>query len=129
MELGAKLYNKKVLKLFREHRHSGRIKNADGVGKVGNPNCGDILILYLKVRDNKIIDVKYETLGCAAAIASSEALCILAKGKTIEQALKISDKDIANFLGGLPVHKYHCSILGANGLRKAIMDYKNKAEK
>ncbi|MBI5871947.1 iron-sulfur cluster assembly scaffold protein [archaeon] len=122
-------YNKKVLKLFTEHKHSGRIRDADGIGKVGNPNCGDVMTVFIKVKNNRIADIKYETLGCAAAIASSEALCILAKGRTMEQALKINAKDIAGFLGGLPVHKYHCSLLGANGLRKAVMDYGKKKER
>jgi nitrogen fixation NifU-like protein len=124
------MYSKKVLKIFNNPKFSGEIKEPSGIGEVGNIRCGDILRIYIKVKNNRIIDIKYLTLGCVAAIVSSEVLCKLAKGKTISEALKITDKDIVKELGGkLPPIKYHCSVLGANGLRKAIEDYKRKVKK
>lgn len=114
------------MKRFKKPRNVGSIRNADGVGEVGNLKCGDILKLYIKVEKNKITDIKFETFGCVAAIAASDALCDLAKGKTVDAALKITDKDIAKELGGLPCIKLHCSVLGSNALRKAIEDYKKK---
>lgn len=120
------MYSKKVLKLFQNPKFSGKIKEPSGIGRVGNLVCGDIMEVYIKVKNNKIVDIKYLTMGCVAAITSSEVLCKLAKGKTIDQALKITDKDIIKELGGLPKIKFHCSVLGANGLKKAIEDYKKK---
>jgi nitrogen fixation NifU-like protein len=129
------LYTKKVMKYFRDPHNYGRIKNPDGVGKVGNPVCGDVMWLYIKVGKNKkgkeiIKDIKFETFGCVAAIATSSVITDLAKGKTLENALKIDKKQIAESLGGLPPIKLHCSVLAADALFEAIYDYfsKNKRE-
>lgn len=127
-------YDKKVIKRFLKPKFSGEIKNADAVGEVGNSQCGDIMRVYLKIKkDNKgnekIKDIKFKTMGCVAAIASSDVACELAKGKTIAEARKITDKDILNKVGGLPQVKHHCSILGAQALRKAIENWENKKQK
>lgn len=121
-----KMYSNKVLKHFKDPKHMGEIKNADGIGKVGNPTCGDLMHVYIKVKKDVITDIKFQTFGCVAAIAASDALCELAKGKTLKQAEKIEDKDIADYLGGLPAIKHHCSILGATALKDAIKDYERK---
>lgn len=107
-------------------KNMGEIKNADGVGKVGNPICGDILWVYIKVKDDKIKDVKFRTFGCAAAIATSSMITRLAKGKTIKDAEKIDIEDVASSLKGLPLIKMHCSALASQALKKAIDDYKRK---
>ena len=120
------MYSKKVLQHFQNPRFVGEIKDADGVGEVGNIKCGDIMEVFIKVKDNKIVDIKFKTYGCVAAIASSDVLCELAKGKTIEQALKITDRQIAKHLGNLPLIKLHCSVLGQKALKEAIKDYKKK---
>ena len=101
------------------------MKNPDGVGQVGNPACGDILKFYIKVKDNKIKDIRFETLGCAVAIAVSSAITEMVKGKTIKKALEISDQDVADELGGLPGFKMHCSNLAAQALKKAIENYQD----
>lgn len=129
-------YSKRVMQHFLHPRNIGNIKNADGVGKVGNPICGDILILYIKVgkrkEENKekeieyIKDIKFQTLGCAAAIAVSSMITELAKGKTLKEAEKITNKNIIHELGFLPRTKYHCSLLGEEALKKAIEDYRTK---
>ena len=124
-------YTKKVLKRFAKPKFAGEIKNADAVGQVGNAACGDVLRVYLKIRKNKkgedyIKDVKFKTMGCVAAIASSDAVCELAKGKTIKEALKINKKDILKEVGNLPFIKHHCSILGEEALLKAIENYEKK---
>lgn len=116
-------YSKEVLKRFTNPKHFGEIKNPDGVGQVGNPQCGDIMKIYFKIKDDKIKDVRFQTFGCVSAIASSDALCELAKGKTIEEAKKINNKEIIEKLKGLPSIKIHCSVLGASGLKKAIENY------
>ena len=120
------MYSKKVLEHFQNPKNVGEIKKADAIGEVGNVKCGDIMRVYLKIKNNKITDIKFKTYGCVAAIASSDALCELAKGKTIEHALKITDKQIAKHLGNLPPIKLHCSVLGMKALHKAIEDYKKK---
>lgn len=124
------MYSEKVLKRFKKPKFAGVIKNPDGIGKVGNTRCGDVMKIYIKVEKKKgkeyIKDIKFHTFGCVAAIASSDVLCELAKGKTIEQAEKIRDKDIAKALDGLPQIKVHCSVLGASALHEAIKDYKSK---
>ena len=128
-------YSKKVLKHFTEPRYYGKMKNPDGRGKVGNPVCGDVLEIYLKIgkkpkkQGDYIKDISFQTLGCCAAIAVSDALCDLAKGKAIENALKIKNNEIVNSLGGLPAIKYHCSLLGVDALWEAIYDYLNKNKK
>ena len=116
-------YSKKVLKYFQNPRNQGKIKNPDGVGMAGNPICGDIMKIYIKVKDNKIKDIKFETLGCAAAIASSSMLTEMVRGKTLKQALKVTKKDIVKKLGGLPVIKIHCSMMAVEALHKAIENY------
>ena len=124
-------YSKKVIEHFTKPHNQGSMKNADGVGTVGNPKCGDIMRMYIKVSKNKkgeetIKDVKFETLGCGAAISTSSMTTDLAKGKTLEEALKITNKAVADELGGLPTPKMHCSNLAADALKKAIEDYKSK---
>jgi len=121
-------YSKKVMQNFLHPKNMGEIKNADGVGKIGNPRCGDVMWVYIKVgkKDKKefIKDIKFKTFGCTAAIATSSMITQLAKGKTIEQAKKITTKDIAKSLKGLPPIKMHCSNLASDALRKAIEDYR-----
>ena len=124
------MYNKKVIKHFLHPKFFGKIKNADAIGKAGNPVCGDLLTLYLKIgKNNKIQDIRFETLGCGAAIASSDMICEMAKGKTLQEALKIKFEDILKDLGELPLVKVHCSILATQALRGAIEDYKIKNQK
>jgi len=121
-------YSKKVMKEFLHPKNMGEIKNPDGVGKVGNPLCGDIMWVYIKVdrKTDKIKDIKFKTFGCTAAIATSSMITQLAKGKTLEKAQKISINDIADSLKGLPPIKMHCSAMATQALNKAIADYKNK---
>ena len=111
---------------FMNPRNMGEITDADGVGTVGNPVCGDMMTIYIKVKEDYILDIKFKTFGCGAAIATSSMLTELAKGKTIDKAMKISRKDIADSLNGLPPLKMHCSNLAADGLRAAIEDYRKK---
>ncbi len=120
------MYSDKVIEHFRKPKNMGEIADADGVGKVGNPVCGDLMTIYIKVKDGKLEDVKFKTFGCAAAIATSSMITELAKGKTIEEAEKITRDDVANELDGLPPIKMHCSNLAADGLREAIKDYLSK---
>jgi nitrogen fixation NifU-like protein len=122
------MYTKKVMEHFRNPRNMGDMPDADGVGTVGNPVCGDLMTIFIKVKDNKIADVKFKTFGCGAAIATSSMITELAKGKTLEEATKISRGDVAESLGGLPPVKMHCSNLAADGLRAAIEDYLKKKE-
>ncbi len=119
-------YNKEVMEHFTKPKHIGEMKNPDAIGELGNMKCGDVMKIYLKIKDDKIKDIKFQTFGCVAAIASSDVLCELAKGKTIKQAEKITNKNIINKLKGLPSIKLHCSVLGAGALKKAIENYKNK---
>jgi len=119
-------YSEKVMDHFMHPRNVGRIKDPDGVGKAGNPICGDMLIIYLKVKDEVIVDVKFETFGCAAAIATSSMVTELVKGKTIEEALRITNKTVAQALDGLPPVKMHCSLLAEDGLRGAIKEYRSR---
>jgi len=120
------MYSKKVLDHFTNPRNCGKIQKADGVGKVGNPICGDIMTIYIKVNKKKdtIEDIKFETLGCAAAIATSSMITDLAKGKTLDEALKITRDNVAKNLNGLPPIKMHCSNLAAEALHRAIEDYR-----
>lgn len=125
------VYNDKVMDHFINPRNLGSIKDADGKGEVGNPVCGDMMNLYIKVDKNgvqgeTIAEIKFETLGCGAAIATSSIVTEMAKGKTLEEAEKISDLDVAQELGGLPPQKLHCSNLAASALKKAIRDYRSK---
>ncbi|HHT78376.1 MAG TPA: Fe-S cluster assembly scaffold protein NifU [Actinobacteria bacterium] len=123
------MYNEKVLDHFTNPRNVGSIENADGVGEVGSPVCGDMMTFYIKVKDNKIDDVKFKTFGCGAAIAVSSMVSEMAKGKTLDEAMKISNEDVAAKLGGLPDNKMHCSNLGAEALHAAIENYRKKGEK
>jgi len=124
------MYSEKVMDHFRNPRNMGEIKDADGIGKVGNPICGDLMWIYIKVKDNKLEDIKFKTFGCGAAIATSSMITELARGKTLEEALRITRQDVAEALEGLPPVKMHCSNLAADGLHAAIEDYlKRKGEK
>jgi len=116
-------YSKKVMDHFKNPRNVGEIENPDGVGHVGNPVCGDIMELYIKVNDGIIVDAKFKTFGCGAAIATSSIVTELVKGKDIKEALKISNKAVAEALDGLPPLKMHCSVLAEEALRSAIEDY------
>lgn len=116
-------YSTKVMEHFRNPRNVGYIENADGVGKVGNPVCGDIMELTIKVEDGVIADAKFRTFGCGAAIATSSMVTEMVKGKTIEEALHISNRAVAEALGGLPSIKMHCSVLAEQALKSAIEDY------
>jgi len=125
------VYSKKILQFFQHPKFAGEIKDPDGTGRVGNMKCGDIMEIYLKVEKKNgkeiIKDVKYKTFGCVAAIASTEALCTMIKGKTLDEALKIKKEDIIKFMGGeVPPIKIHCSILASEALKKAIDDYRKK---
>jgi nitrogen fixation NifU-like protein len=120
------VYSDKVMDHFTHPRNVGEIENADGIGEEGNPVCGDMMTFYIKVKDNRLEDVKFKTFGCGAAIAVSSMVSEMAKGKTIEEALKITPALVATELEGLPKNKYHCSNLGAQALHKAIQDYLSK---
>ena len=127
-------YSEKVLKHFKKPKNYGRIKNPDGIGKVGNLTCGDVLWLYIKIGENKkgeeiIKDIKFETFGCVAAVATSSMITELAKGKTIKEALEIDKEKIIKSLGGLPPIKTHCSVLAADALYEAIYDYLKKKKR
>jgi nitrogen fixation NifU-like protein len=122
-------YSQKVMEHFENPRNVGSIEDSDGIGEVGNPTCGDMMTFYIKVKDNKIEDVKFKTFGCGAAIAVSSMVSEMAKGKTIEEVMNITNNDVANELGGLPPNKMHCSNLGADALHKAIENYKSKQGK
>ena len=124
------MYSDKVMEHFRNPRNMGEIPDADGVGTVGNPVCGDLMTIYIKVKDGRLEDVKFKTFGCGAAVATSSMVTELAKGRTLEEAMKITRGNVAENLGGLPPVKMHCSNLAADGLHKAIEDYqKKKGEK
>lgn len=120
------MYTKKVIQHFTNPHNYGKIKKADAIGEAGNPICGDLMKIYIKVNKDIIKDVKFETLGCAAAIATSSMITDLAKGKTLDEAMEISNKDVAKSLEGLPPIKMHCSNLAADALRDAIEKYKSK---
>jgi nitrogen fixation NifU-like protein len=122
------IYSEKVMDHFQNPRNVGTIENADGVGKVGNPVCGDMMEFYIKVKDNHIEDVKFKTFGCGAAIAVSSMVSEMAMGKTLEEAMSITNDDVAEELDGLPKNKLHCSNLGADALHKAIENYREKKE-
>jgi len=117
------MYNQVVMDHFKNPRNVGVIEDADGVGEVGNPLCGDMMSIYIKVADNRLEDIKFQTFGCGSAIAVSSMLTEIAKGKSIEEAKQISNKDVANALEGLPKNKMHCSNLGADALHMTIQSY------
>jgi len=120
------MYNKTVMDHFRNPRNVGVIEKADGVGEVGNPLCGDIMTIYLKIEDERIEDIKFQTFGCGSAIAVSSMLTEIAKGKSLEDARLITNKDVAQALEGLPKNKLHCSNLGADALQMAIKNYEDQ---
>lgn len=124
------IYSKKVIEHFRNPRNFGELKNADGIGKVGNRRCGDVMHLYIKIGKGEVIeDIKFKTLGCAAAIATSSIITDIVKGKTIEEAIKVGNKDIVESLEGLPPIKIHCSLLAIDALSEALYDYLTKEKK
>ena len=120
------LYTETVMDHFMHPRNVGEIENPDGVGQVGNAKCGDIMKMYLKIKNNIIEDVKFETFGCGSAIASSSMATELIKGKTIEDALAVTNKQVVDALGGLPAHKLHCSVLAEEAIKAAVKDYYDK---
>ena len=120
------MYSEKVMQHVKKPQNLGEIPDADGVGSVGNPTCGDLMTMYIKVKDNRLEDVKFKTYGCGAAIATSSMTTELAKGKTIDEAMQISRASVADSLGGLPPVKMHCSNLAADALHAAIEDYQKK---
>ncbi len=120
------IYSEKVMDHFRNPRNVGIIEDANGVGEVGNAKCGDIMRVYLKIEDNKVLDAKFETFGCGSAIASSSMATELIKGKTVEEAWELTNKAVAEALDGLPPVKMHCSVLAEEAIHKAINDYRKK---
>jgi nitrogen fixation NifU-like protein len=120
------MYSQKVMEHFKNPRNMGEIPDADGVGTVGNPVCGDLMTIYIKVKDNRLEDIKFKTFGCGSAIATSSMITELAKGKTLEEGMKITRGNVADELGGLPPVKMHCSNLAADALHAAIEDYYKK---
>lgn len=124
------MYSKKVMERFQNPHNAGTLKGANAIGQVGNATCGDIMKMYLLINGNGVVeDAKFKTFGCCAAIASTDIACDLIKGKTIEDALKISNKDVVDMLGELPPHKIHCSVLAEESIRAAIEDYYKRLEK
>ncbi len=123
------MYTDKVMDHFMNPRNVGEIENADGVGEVGNVKCGDIMKMYIKVEDDVLVDIKFKTFGCGSAVASSSIATELIMGKTIDEALEITNKDVVDALGGLPSVKVHCSVLAEQALKMAIYDYAQKNEK
>ena len=120
-------YSEKVMEHFKNPRNVGEMENPDGVGRVGNPVCGDVMELYIKVKDGIIVDAKFKTFGCGAAIATSSMVTEIVKGKSIKEALKISNKAVAEALDGLPAVKMHCSVLAEEAIKSAIEDYLSKS--
>lgn len=120
------MYSEKVMEHFNNPRNVGEIKDADGIGEVGNAKCGDIMKMYLKIEDNIIVDVKFKTFGCGSAIASSSMATELIKGKSIDEALEITNKAVAEALDGLPPVKMHCSVLAEEAIKSALKDYADK---
>ena len=117
------LYNETVMDNFHNPRNVGVIEDADGVGEVGNPKCGDIMKIYLKIENDVITDIKFETFGCGSAIASSSIATEMVKGRTVEQALQLTNKEVVDALGGLPAYKLHCSVLAEQAIQAAVKDY------
>ena len=122
------LYTEEVMDHFMNPRNVGTLEDASGVGEVGNAKCGDIMKIYLKIEDDRIEDVKFNTFGCGSAIASSSIATEMIKGKTIEEALNFSNKKVVDALGGLPTHKIHCSVLAEEAVKAAIQDYYDKGK-
>ena len=122
------MYSDKVMEHFKNPRNMGELEDADAVGEVGNPTCGDLMYIYIKVKDDKINDITFQTFGCGAAIATSSMVTELAKGKSLDEAMKITREDVAESLDGLPPVKMHCSNLAADSLHDAIKKYREKQE-
>ena len=120
------LYTETVMDHFKNPRNVGEIKDADGVGEVGNAKCGDIMKIYLKIKDNVIEDVKFETFGCGSAIAASSVSTEMIMGKPVDEALQLTNRQVVDALGGLPAHKIHCSVLAEEAIKAAIKDYYDK---
>jgi nitrogen fixation NifU-like protein len=120
------MYSEKVMDHFKNPRNVGEIPDADGIGEVGNPKCGDIMKMYLKIEDNVIVDVKFKTFGCGAAVASSSMATEMLKGKTIKEAMKITNATVAEALDGLPPVKMHCSMLAEQAIKSALLDYSKR---
>lgn len=120
------MYNEKVIEVFKNPKNVGEIENADGVGTVGNASCGDIMQISLKIENDVIVDAKFKTFGCTAAIATSSTATEMVKGMTIDEALKLTNKRVVEELGGLPAQKLHCSVLAEEAIKKAIEDYLSK---
>ena len=120
------MYSEKVMEHFKNPQNVGEILDADGIGEVGNAKCGDIMKMYLKIEDNTIVDVKFKTFGCGSAIASSSMATELIKGKTINEAMKLTNKAVADALDGLPPIKMHCSVLAEQAIKSALLDYSKK---
>ncbi|MBE5754903.1 MAG: Fe-S cluster assembly scaffold protein NifU [Clostridiales bacterium] len=120
------MYNEKVMDVFKNPKNVGEIENPDGIGTVGNASCGDIMQISLKIENNIIVDAKFKTFGCAAAIATSSTATEMIKGMTVEEALKVTNKRVVEVLGGLPSQKLHCSVLAEEAIKKAIEDYMSK---
>jgi nitrogen fixation NifU-like protein len=120
------MYNQKVINVFSNPQNVGSIENADGIGTVGNPACGDIMKIYLKIDDDVITDAKFQTFGCAAAIATSSTATEMIKGLRVDEALKLTNKDVVTKLDGLPPQKLHCSVLAEEAIKEAIKDYRSK---
>lgn len=123
------MYTEKLMKRFMSPQNVGQIKGASGIGKVGNPVCGDIMKVYLKIEDNVVTDAKMKTFGCAAAIVSADIAMDLIKGKTVEEAAKVTNQDVLDIVGEVPSQKVHCSILAKEAIEEAIKDYRKKLEK
>ncbi|MEW6662919.1 MAG: Fe-S cluster assembly scaffold protein NifU [Bacillota bacterium] len=123
------MYSEKVMDHFQNPRNAGDLPDPDGVGQVGNPSCGDIMKIFIKVKDNVITDIKFKTFGCGAAIATSSIVTEMVKGKTIAEALQVTNKAVADALDGLPPKKMHCSNLAADALHAAIEDFRQKQNK
>lgn len=120
------LYSEKVMDHFKNPRNLGEMENPDAIGEVGNAKCGDIMKIYLKIKDNIITDIKFQTFGCASAIASSSIATEMIKGKSIEQALALTNREVVDSLNGLPTHKIHCSVLAEEAVKSAIKNYYDK---
>ncbi len=122
------MYNEKVMDVFKNPKNVGEIENPDGAGTVGNASCGDIMMITLRIVDDVIVDAKFKTFGCAAAIATSSTATEMVKGMTVEEALKLTNKKVVEALGGLPSQKLHCSVLAEEAIKKAIEDYRSKKQ-
>jgi nitrogen fixation NifU-like protein len=122
------MYSEKVMEHFKNPKNVGEIENANGKAEVGNPACGDVMHVEVRIEDNIVVEAKFKTFGCCAAIAASDAICDLVKGKTVEDALKLTKQDVVDYLGTLPQLKVHCSVLGIDALQAAIRDYQEKSK-